>query len=336
MRRRILTLPALTLAALCVMATLAATCFAATVSIGRPSVSTSPKLGVTFAASGITTSTARSGVTIVVNVQVLAPDASGKFVATRTLRARLVRRSGKPGYRYSRSVKISMTGKYGLRALRYSNGKLVTQSQISYVTVTYGRGLLAHWTFNDAAGSIAKDYVGSADGTLVGATWTTGRIGGALSFDGDDGVRVTNVLSLMTPFVTYAAWVYPTAFPNQYNEVMAFMRDAGGNRAAMVLFLGPQGNPSVELQNGGQAVVSISSPTSLPIARWSFLAVTYGGSYVKLYVNGVKRASVAYSGSIDYGSGPQELHIGADLFNFPGCFQGIIDDAAIFGRAVGM
>lgn len=51
-----------------------------------------------------------------------------------------------------------------------------------------GPDLLGHWTLDDGAGSIAADGSGYGhDGTLLnGPAWTSGRLGGALGFDGND------------------------------------------------------------------------------------------------------------------------------------------------------
>lgn len=38
----------------------------------------------------------------------------------------------------------------------------------------------------EGTGTIAYDSVGGNDGTIHGATWTTGQVNGALSFDGVD------------------------------------------------------------------------------------------------------------------------------------------------------
>jgi PKD repeat protein len=47
-------------------------------------------------------------------------------------------------------------------------------------------GLIANWKFDESSGSTAYDSVGSYDGTLNGnPQWVTGKIGGALQFDGD-------------------------------------------------------------------------------------------------------------------------------------------------------
>jgi hypothetical protein len=40
---------------------------------------------------------------------------------------------------------------------------------------------VSYWKLDEGAGTIAEDSVGSNDGTLEGATWSSGIIGGALS-----------------------------------------------------------------------------------------------------------------------------------------------------------
>jgi hypothetical protein len=49
-------------------------------------------------------------------------------------------------------------------------------------------GLVGHWTFNEGSGTVAGDSSGLWNtGTLInGPVWSTGKIGGALDFDGSD------------------------------------------------------------------------------------------------------------------------------------------------------
>ena len=56
-------------------------------------------------------------------------------------------------------------------------------------------GLVAWWKFDETNGSKAYDSSGNGhDGNLSGGpTWATGKIGGALSFDGGDDYVVTDV-----------------------------------------------------------------------------------------------------------------------------------------------
>jgi hypothetical protein len=70
--------------------------------------------------------------------------------------------------------------------------------------------LIAHWQFDETSGSIAHDASGNGnDGTLKGdPQWVSGRIGGAIEFDGvDDYVDVGSVGISGTVQRTMAGWV---------------------------------------------------------------------------------------------------------------------------------
>jgi hypothetical protein len=70
--------------------------------------------------------------------------------------------------------------------------------------------LISHWKLDEGSGSTTYDSVGDNDGTIYGATWTSGQIEGALSFDGvDDYVDIGDKASLdfgMDDF-TLSAWI---------------------------------------------------------------------------------------------------------------------------------
>lgn len=323
-----------TLGALVVMATWAAAASAA-VYVSRPALSKAPTLGVAFTVSGITTPTARPGVSTVVKIKVLAPNDGGTYVTKQTLKAKLEKRSGKPGYKYSLSITRRVTGLYAFRAYRYANGRLVGRSSIKYAEVTYGSGRLAHWKFNETSGTVAADAVGDLDGGLEGPPeWVAGKVRGALSFDDEDGVRVTGVGGFRVTPISLAAWVKPAEFLGGYNEVMIFQRDAGSYRGAVVLFVDGSGYPAVELQNGSTVTASLRGPSALRTGRWAFLVASYDGAVLRLLVNGVEAANLDYAGGIDWGPGPWELHIGGDLRGYPGPFHGLIDEPAVLGRAL--
>jgi len=46
--------------------------------------------------------------------------------------------------------------------------------------------LIAHWKFDEDSGAVASDFTGSYDGTVIGGTWSEGKIDNALYFDGVD------------------------------------------------------------------------------------------------------------------------------------------------------
>ena len=72
-------------------------------------------------------------------------------------------------------------------------------------------GILAYWKLDEDSGTAVSDSVGTFTGILVGdPTWTNGRVGNALDFDGvDDYVTIPREPSLegMESF-TYEAWIY--------------------------------------------------------------------------------------------------------------------------------
>ncbi|MCW5809607.1 MAG: hypothetical protein KIT84_01225 [Labilithrix sp.] len=58
-------------------------------------------------------------------------------------------------------------------------------------------GLIGYWAFDEGSGQTARDGAGASDGEIAGATWTSGRYGGALRFDGvDDLVAIADAPAL--------------------------------------------------------------------------------------------------------------------------------------------
>jgi predicted CXXCH cytochrome family protein len=86
-------------------------------------------------------------------------------------------------------------------------------NQFTSITGNFGSppdGAAAYWKFDEGSGSIAADSIGSNDGIISGAGWTTsGRSGNALSFNGVDSyVDVDNFNLSLNTTGTWEAWVY--------------------------------------------------------------------------------------------------------------------------------
>ena len=63
-------------------------------------------------------------------------------------------------------------------------GLILVCTSISWATLT--EGLVSYWSFDDSSNPGHDDSGNGSDGTVHGATWTAGKFGGALNFDGDD------------------------------------------------------------------------------------------------------------------------------------------------------
>ena len=67
-----------------------------------------------------------------------------------------------------------------------------TSTELRKSVGTRPQNLVAYWPMDDGDGAIAKDALGRFDGSLVGGTtWTSGRFGQALNFNGTDGYVAT-------------------------------------------------------------------------------------------------------------------------------------------------
>src|SRR3990167_283101 len=77
-------------------------------------------------------------------------------------------------------------------------------------------GLVGYWNFDEGSGATVADSSGNGNtGTLTnGPTWTTGKIGQALSFDGsNDYVDAGTGSSLnLASSLTVSAWIKPDTF----------------------------------------------------------------------------------------------------------------------------
>jgi len=78
-----------------------------------------------------------------------------------------------------------------------------------------GQGLLAHWPLDETSGTTAADDSGNGlDATLYnGASFTTGKFGNAVTFDGSDDYAATSATSLglnNEAALSLALWVNTT------------------------------------------------------------------------------------------------------------------------------
>jgi len=203
-------------------------------------------------------------------------------------------------------------------------------------------GLVGYWNFDESSGTIAYDSSGNNNhGTLNnGPIWVDGKFEKALSFDGvDDYVQISQSSSLdVTSQVTVEAWVYPRAYV-----------DSNGDNSHIVSRCAIDGGAIYVLQNysptstkAGYAVNPLpyhhASSADLPLYAWTYLAMTYDGADVKLYVNGQFDSSYAQSGSIEttsnwlaIGCKPTGPYGGTGTYAY---FNGMIDEVRIYNRAL--
>lgn len=205
-------------------------------------------------------------------------------------------------------------------------------------------GLVGYWQLDAGEGTLTADSSGFGnDGTVQGnAAWVPGHSGSALSFDGSGRgwVDVPDSSSLEpTPAVTVTAWVKASGSPGGYRYILA--KGATGCTAASYgLYTAASGGLEFYVSSGRGTVYRDSPDAGGAVwdGRWHFIAGTYDGTTVRLYLDGAQvGAGTRWGQPLAYTlSDSNDLFIG----NYAGCrsendgFRGTIDEVTIWNRAL--
>jgi subtilisin-like proprotein convertase family protein len=177
-----------------------------------------------------------------------------------------------------------------------------------------------------------------------GAAIMNGEVGQAFRFNyagTDQYVDVPNSPVLNpTAAITTEAWIFPTNIPSGF-EVSPIIKKSGPSQQNGYAF---EYNPSIGgvlfgVYTGVGWRVSPTTPV-IPVNIWTYLAGTYDGANVSIYMNGVLLGSTPTSGPII--TSTFDLGIGHDadpLDNPPPWpvdryFDGLIDEATVYSNAL--
>ncbi|MCE5339973.1 MAG: PKD domain-containing protein [Planctomycetaceae bacterium] len=202
-------------------------------------------------------------------------------------------------------------------------------------------GLIAHYMLNETSGSTATDSIGGHNGTLVNSpTWlpTGGKVGGALQLtsslaqDVNCGGAVEDHNSPswadLRDEITVSAWIkLPTAgWPGGNTPWTAIVTKGDSswrltrNDNSNTVYFYCNG-----LQDYGREVIGV---TDVADNQWHFIAGTYDGARIALYVDGLLQNSYASSGQIAFNNA--DVYIGNNAEGTDNrFFSGVIDQVRI-------
>ena len=164
---------------------------------------------------------------------------------------------------------------------------------------------------------------------------SSAQIHNALSFDGtDDKVTVPNASALIANSnqISLTVWAYPDSFNvgfPDFNGFAGFRNDLSADFYLVHIYMGQlegrftnsSGTSSTLLINGVQPQV------------WQHFALTYDGSYLRIYANGYIADSIASSGTIT--SNTQPFNIGFLPFGAtPFYTQGKVDEPTLWNKVL--
>ena len=156
-------------------------------------------------------------------------------------------------------------------------------------------GSIGHWKLNQTSGTTATDSsVFARNGTVSGtANWSSDCGGmGVFDFNGSSNyITITNASHLQpTSALTIAAWVKGDSWASG-TEVDAILRKGDNNPNNYQLSIS---DGRVELLLDGNDGAGVRSNTILLTGQWYHVAVTWDGSNVKIYIDGVLDNTVAH------------------------------------------
>ena len=185
---------------------------------------------------------------------------------------------------------------------------------------------VSSWKFDEAGGTTAYDSTGFNHGTVYGAQWTTGKVGGALSFDGDgDYVEVDAIAPLAGDTLTAQAWIQFDEFAGLWNPVLTQSKPSMTNDGYYLYVV--NGKPSFYVIDGFNYSHAIS-PETINADQWYHVTVTNDGSTLKLYVDGQLKDITSSTGFTGVNHNAYIGYVSALYYN------GLIDDVRIYDRAL--
>ena len=202
-------------------------------------------------------------------------------------------------------------------------------------------GLVGYWNFDEGSGTAANDSSGNSNtGTLTNnPTWTQGKVGGAILFDGlDDYVDVGTRSSLnLSGEVTISAWVKDIKTSGASRSILGDTSNAGA--AAQYLLSRDNSNvPKIAVQWGNTAgkpgVVTKSNTGMTKDVFYHVVMIRQGsaGAWTgSVYINGVLDASTATSTDP---SVQNRFAIGRKGGSSSEYWNGVIDEVRIYNRAL--
>jgi chitodextrinase len=191
-------------------------------------------------------------------------------------------------------------------------------------------GLVAGYTFDAGSGTVVADLSGNGNnGTMTGATWSTGRYGGGMTFDGSSALVQVPSSSTLNPGaqLTLAAWIRPSGTQSGWRTIMQRQPDA--------YFLNASTGAGNNVPGGGGTINgnihAMNGTTAAPVNQWTHVAMTYDGTSLRLFVNGVQVSTDGAGGSVQASTNP--LWIGGNV-PYGEHFAGVIDEARVYNRAL--
>jgi hypothetical protein len=192
--------------------------------------------------------------------------------------------------------------------------------------------ILGIWLFDEGEGDVAEDSSENGfDGTIAGgAAFVDGKFGDAIELDGsNDYVDFGNDERLKPQEFTVVVW-FSTEKLAAYGHIFQSGHD-WDDMAGIVVRVNQTSQFSCGVTQGAGNTVSWVTGPAVEADTWYHGAVTFDGTSINLYLDGVK---VATGGGTQVFYDDRSVRIGSHPDQLVSLFQGVIDEAAYFNEAL--
>jgi type VI protein secretion system component Hcp len=206
-------------------------------------------------------------------------------------------------------------------------GNLATSSDFTFKTTSpLSTGLVAAYNFDEGTGTATADYSGNSNtGTLINVSWTKGKFGTALQFNGNGSYTTTPGVALpaMNTALSIAYWLNTNAKATSTQPVVSLANGAqqvsiqAGYKDSQI---GVWQSPGSWLVNGTQ-----------PSARaWHHIVYTYDGQTHRLYIDGTEVSSSTITATA---SACTNLQMGR-ILNGSDFLKASLDELRVYNRCL--
>ena len=157
---------------------------------------------------------------------------------------------------------------------------------LAVFTINAQAELVGLWLFDEGSGTTATDRSGNgSDGIINNATWTDGKFGGGLEFNGTDAnVEIPHSPNLSVEQFTLMAWMSVPGFTGTW-QTIATQNTDGPTRNYGLFINNGSGliHYSFTSGNGWQSFNATSNPVD---GEWHHIAATYDKTNFICYIDG--------------------------------------------------
>lgn len=192
------------------------------------------------------------------------------------------------------------------------------------------KGLVFHLTLDQVSNGMTPDQKGKPTGKVRGAKAVPGVTGNALAFDSAEktSVTVADRESLSAEAITISFWMKPAGKQKDGQLVCKMTDGKGGYRISL-----QEGRIAWQIPNEDKAWSHrLAATQTIPENEWTFVAVTYDGNVMKIFIDGAEAGTAERVGKII----PRAVDFAVGAWDGSGAagYHGFMDEVKVYRIAL--